>query len=524
MKKFFKIICLTLCLLTVFSACSKDNSSNADETTQQNLTPVEGGIIKLACFVPDTLNPFITKYQNVRDVLMTIYEGLFKAESTLEATPVLAESYSVSTANKIYTVKLKPDVLFHDGSAMDADDVIATFNYIKTYDTPYSELFKNVLSFKKLDKLTVAIELISPQANFVTNLDFPILPSGLAKQSFKEDNPSFVPIGTGRFMYESMVRNKNMTYKKFDKWHGEAKTYVDGIKVSFLHSSKDLFHAFDAGEIDMFTTNGSNWGEFTITSNHKSFETGSPRYTYIGINTNNDSFKDAALRRDINNAIDKQEMVEEVMFSHATPATLPIISTAYYLEHHNKKQAELETTKPEEQPEENVTPEPAAKYNITAYLMYNTESDLKERTAIYLQKELEPLGITLELQHFEFEEYKQRILEGNYDMYIGEVVMNNNMNMDFMFSSTQKTSQNLCTFMSDEFDNLLVNLDMMSPDVDSGEMFFANFVKYFEENYPQIPLFHTNTALFVNNRIKGSITTDMTAFYNDIGDFFINYK
>ena len=128
------------------------------------------------------------------------------------------------------------------------------------------------------------------------------------------------------------------------------------------------------------------------------------------------------------------------------------------------------------------------------------------------------------LQKFDFEEYKQRILEGNYDMYIGEVVMNNNMNMDFMFSSTQKTSQNLCTYASDEFDNLLVNLDMMSPDAESGEMFFANFVKYFEENYPQIPLFHTNTALFVNSRIKGSITTDMTAFYNDIGDFFINYK
>lgn len=523
MKKLFKILCLTLCILIVFSGCGNDSGTDSQETTQQNLTPIEGGTIKLACFVPDTLNPFVTQYQNVRDVLMIVYEGLFKAESTLEATPVLAESYSVSTANKIYTVKLKPDITFHDGSAMDADDVIATFNYISTYDTPYTGLFKNVLSFRKIDSLTVAIELISPQANFVTNLDFPILPSGLAKQSFAEENPSFVPIGTGRFMYDSMVRNKSMTYKKYDKWHGDAKTYIDGIKISFLHSSKDLFHAFDAGEIDMFTTNGSNWGEFTFTSNHKSFETGSPRYTYIGINTNNENFKDAAVRRDINTAIDKQEMCEEVMFSHATPATLPIISTAYYLENHNKKNNEIETTKTEV-PEEVVPSEPSVKYNITAYLMYNNESELKERTAIYLKKELEPLGINLELQHFEFEEYKQRIREGNYDMYIGEVVMNNNMNMDFMFSSIQKTDQNLCTFMSDEFDNLLVNLNMMSPDINSGEMFFANFVKYFEENYPQIPLFHTNTALFVNNRIKGSITTDMTAFYNDIGDFFINYK
>ena len=516
MKKIFKILCLTLCLTLVLSACGSNKDGDTDETTQQNLTPAEGGTIKLACFVPDTLNPFATQYQNVRDVLMIVYEGLFKAESTLEATPVLAESYSVSTANKIYTVKLKPNVLFHDGSAMDADDVIATFNYIKQYDTPYSELFKNVLSYKKLDALTVAIELISPQANFAANLDFPILPSGLAAQSFKEDNPYFVPVGTGRFKFDNMVRNKNMTYTKYPEWHGEKKTYVDDIKVSFLHSSKDLFHAFDAGEIDMFTTNGSNWGEFTFTSNHKSFETGSPRYTYIGINTNNDNLKDATVRRDINNAIDKQEMVEEVMFSHATPATLPVISTAYYLEHHNQKTTDAEVPSTGDTETEDIAPsQTSAKHNFTTCLMYNSESDLKKRTAIYLQKKLEPLGINVVLQKFDFEEYKQRILEGNYDMYIGEVVMNNNMNMDFMFSSTQKTSQNLCTYASDEFDNLLVNLDMMSPDAESGEMFFANFVKYFEENYPQIPLFHTNTALFVNSRIKGSITTDMTAFYKD---------
>ena len=463
MNKLLRTTTVLISIILMLTSCSNGSNAVNDNSVQQNLTPVDGGTIKLACFVPDTLNPFATQYQNVRDVLMIIYEGLFKAESTLEAAPVLAESYSVSTSNKIYTIKLKQGILFHDGSAMDADDVIATFGYIKSYATPYTELFKNVLSFKKIDSLTVSIELISPQANFVNNLDFPIMPSGLSAGSFAEENNGFVPIGTGRFMFDSIVQNKYMTYARYAEWHGTKKTYVDNIKVSFLHSSKDLFHAFDAGEIDMFTTNGSNWGEFTFTANHKIYETGSPRYTYIGINTNNPYLADASVRRDINNAIDKQAMVEEVMFSHALPAELPVISTAYYIEQ-AKSNAAKTSRSTDKQNDDNQQPHSEIKkYDFTLYLMYNAESNIKQRAAAYLKRVLEPYGITLELQHFEFEEYKKRIAEGNYDMYIGEVVMNNNMNMDFMFSSTQKTEQNLCTFMSDEFDNLLVNLNMISP-------------------------------------------------------------
>lgn len=509
-NKLFKLICISVAVCICFCSCT--DGDNQQQPVPENLVPKQGGSITLACFVPDTLNPLATEYQNVRDVLMTVYEGLFKAESTLEATPVLAESHTVSTSNKIYTIKLKNNVKFHDGTIMDAADVVATFDYIRVYDTPYSELFKNVLSYKIVDGFTVSLELISPQADFVNSLDFPILPAGLTKINFEPNNPAFVPIGTGKFKYDGRLQNKNMTLVRNDDWYGQKKAYLDSIEVLFLHSSDDLFHAFDAGETDMYTTNGSNWGDFNFTASHRIYETSSPRYTFIGINTNKQPLSDTVMRRDMNSVINRQEIVEDVMFSHASPATLPIISTAYHFE--TLKTENTETVKKPE----------ILKYSISLKLLYNSESDIKKRTAAYLVKAFEPYGITIIPEQTDFETYRNRIKEADYDLYLGEVIMNNNMNMDFMFSSLQKTDQNLCTFSTDILDSLLANLNMMSPDKHDNELFFENFCKYFNENIPQIPLFHTNTALFVSSNVKGGVIANMSAFYADIGNFFTEYQ
>ncbi len=522
-----RIIAIIAALAMILPLCACDNtadqSGEGGEHRQVEYIPEYGGILRLACFVPDTLNPLVTQYRNVRDVLMTVYEGLFKANSNLRSTPVLADSFTVSASNKIYTIKLKPNVTFHDGSAFDANDVAATFNYIMSYPTPYTEMLSNVLSCTVVDASTVSVELISPQTDFVNNLDFPILPSGLTKESFAAENAAFVPIGTGRFSYDGQIPSKYMTCVRYDNWHGGKDTYIDGIKISFMHNSDDIFHAFDAGEIDMYTTDGSNWGEFSFTSDVTTYETGSPRYTYIGINTGNSNLADAAVRRDINAMLNKKELVTDVIFNHAVPADLPVIATAYYNEvksnnADSQKDGEISAAEtPQKTPDLN-------KYKFSAYLLFNSESKEKQRAAQFIKKTLEPYGITVVLQSVDFDNYRQRIAEGNYDLYIGEVVMQNNMNTDFMFNSQYRTAQNLCIFSSGEFDSLLNNLDMMNEADENASIVYTNLKKYFLENVPQIPLFHTNTALFVNNRIKGTVEANMSAYYSDVGDFFINTK
>ena len=358
------------------------------------------------------------------------------------------------------------------------------------------------------------------------------MPSGLSKESFKSDNPHFVPIGTGKFKYEHQVLNKYLNCVRVDNVYDGKDAYIDNIHIKYLHNSKDIFHAFDAGEIDMYTTNGSNWGEFTFTTQVRSRETGSPRYTYLGINANNIHLGDAALRRDINRIIDKKSMVETVMFSHATPAELPIISSAYYNKQEEKKEETpaVAGTKPQKAiNEEDIleTPEEKSpefdKYSISLYLLYNTESKEKFRAAQFIQKSLEPYGITIELQGVDFEDYKTRIASENYDLYIGETIMDNNMNLDFMFNSLQKSEQNLCNFTDSQLDTLINNINMMTPESENSAIAYRNFTDYFAQNMPQIPLFHTNTGIFISTTVKGGSAPGMSFFYSNIGEYFINY-
>ena len=79
-NKIIKLVTIILIASLAFCGCS-DSDSQTENTTPENLIPQQGGSITLGCFVPDTLNPLVTEYQNVRDVLMIVYEGREHSQS-----------------------------------------------------------------------------------------------------------------------------------------------------------------------------------------------------------------------------------------------------------------------------------------------------------------------------------------------------------------------------------------------------------------------------------------------------------
>jgi peptide/nickel transport system substrate-binding protein len=125
---------------------------------------------------PQTLDPAVATDLPGRLTLVNLYEPLIKyAGKPAKPEPLLADSITGSADSKSYTVKLKPNIKFHDGSPLNAAAVAFTMDRVlamgKGGAAPFKDLLK-VGSTKVVDDLTVQFNLESPSAVFPGTLSF----------------------------------------------------------------------------------------------------------------------------------------------------------------------------------------------------------------------------------------------------------------------------------------------------------------------------------------------------------------
>ena len=109
---------------------------------------------------------------------------------------------------------------------------------------------------------------------------------------------------------------------------------------------------------------------------------------------------------------------------------------------------------------------------------------------------------------------------GDYELYIGEVKMTGSCDLTFMFSSPYS---GICNYDDGELRTLVSNLDLVES-VEDKKMAWNNFKKYYMGTVPQVPLYFTNEASFINKRVKGSLKPNLSMPYYGIDDMFINFE
>ena len=122
---------------------------------------------------PAGLDPHIvTAFNSFQIVNGTIYEGLTGIDKNLRIVPALAQSWQVSADGKTYTFKLRDSATFHDGTKMEAADVVASFNRVlsKEIASPLASRLAAVDKVIAQDATTVEITLKEASAPFLTSL------------------------------------------------------------------------------------------------------------------------------------------------------------------------------------------------------------------------------------------------------------------------------------------------------------------------------------------------------------------
>ena len=175
-----------------------------------------------------------------------------------------AESWQVSPDGLLYTFQLRPNVLFHDGTKVDAAAVKFSIDRLMDPATKSGmrSFYSSVHSVEVLDPLHVQIRLKQPYAFMLhmlaayrTGL---VLYSPTATQKYsiedrKQGKPEAV-VGCGPFKLVEWVKGRHLVMDRFDKYFQPGLPYVDRVVIRTIKDPVTEMAAFKAGEIDFIAS------------------------------------------------------------------------------------------------------------------------------------------------------------------------------------------------------------------------------------------------------------------------------
>lgn len=165
----------------------------------------------------------------------------------------LAESWTVSDDGLTFTFKLHPNVKFHDGSALTARDVKASYERIinppKGVVSARQATFDAVASVETPDPQTVVFKLKGTDASFLANLASPWnCVYSADKLAADPKFPEKTVMGSGPFRFGEHVSGSHWTGQRFDGYFRQGEPYLDGFRAVFMSSSA-VTNALQGGQV-----------------------------------------------------------------------------------------------------------------------------------------------------------------------------------------------------------------------------------------------------------------------------------
>ena len=239
-----------------------------------------------------------------------IYEGLAKIEENGSVTPLLAESWSVSSDQKTYTFKLRPGVKFQNGEPLTSADVKFTFarNAAQGSTNKEKTVFANIAEIDTPDPLTVVLKLKELNANLLFNLGEN---TGVILEPKSAATDATQPIGTGPFKFDSWVKGSRITLTKWDGYRAPEKIKLAKASFRIINDPAAQVAALLAGDVDAFPRFGALDSLKQLQSDPRfTVAIGSTEgKTIVAINNKRKPFDDVRVRRALAYAIDRKAVI-----------------------------------------------------------------------------------------------------------------------------------------------------------------------------------------------------------------------
>ncbi|UWQ20007.1 ABC transporter substrate-binding protein [Jannaschia sp. W003] len=358
---------------------------------------------------PPNLDPTAGAAAAIDEVVYAnVFEGLTRFGPDGSVQPALAESWETSEDGLVWTFKLREGVTFHDGTAMDAEDVVFSMDRARAEDSVNAQkaLFDGIESVEAVDSATVRITLAAPNGNLPFNLAWG--DAVIVAPESAEANATN-PVGTGPFRFRDWVQGDRVELERNPDYWGEAPA-LETATFKFISDPNAAFAAMQAGDVDAFPN-------FPAPETLSQFEA-DPRFSVIVGSTegetilgmNNDTV-DANLRAAITHAIDRQAIIDGAMFGYGTP-----IGT--HFAPHNPDYVDL-TAESAFDPEMAKAKLAESGYDGRPLRLMLPPPSYARRGGEIIASQLRDVGIETEMQNLEWAQWLEQVFKGrDFDLTI----------------------------------------------------------------------------------------------------------
>ncbi len=147
--------------------------------------------------------------------------------------PYLAQAITPNSSYDNWTIQMRPNVYFHDGTPCDADAVIANLHALQVSILTGIAL-KPIVNVSKVDNLTVSIQMSQPWVAFPAELTsqggYMITPKYINPDGSVQDAANSNPVGTGPFVFSEWTQNISFNATKNPHYWRPGLPYLDAIE------------------------------------------------------------------------------------------------------------------------------------------------------------------------------------------------------------------------------------------------------------------------------------------------------
>lgn len=484
---------------------------------------------------PASFNPqVVTDAPSYNASAITLYSKLLRFElGTTKMIPGLAESYSISQDEKVYTFKLRKGVKFHTTSYFkptrdfNAEDVLFSINRQRLKDHPYhmvsggiytqyeNNIKDNIQDIVALDPYTVQITLKEIQAPFLAYMAgnyMSILSAEyadkLAKENRKQDLDQF-PIGTGPFAFVSYVKDNLIRYVAHpDYWDknsykGKKENRIDKLIFAITPDQSVRYQKLKAGECHFVTLPSIvDLDDMRANKNVQVLSQEGLNVGYLAMNTTKKPFDNVLVRKAVNHALNRKLYLDAIYHGTGIVASNPV-PPALWSYDKNLKDYDYNPEKARALLKEANLPNGFETEMITLPVTRPYNPDGKKMGEL-MQADLAKVGIKVKLVTYDWPTFLKKSRSGEQQMIQFGWTGNNDPDTflnDLLSCVSVESGNNTARWCNEKFNDLVLQARRITNQKKRTEL-YQKAQRIFKEEAPWVTIAHAKVFRVMDKNVS----------------------